>query len=95
MSKRKVIRQLDAEISRTINELNSTEVGTGKQTELEAKLETLTEARAKLESEKSKIDVNTVVTVLGSLAGTYMILHYEELNCLTSKAINYIMKPKL
>lgn len=42
----------------------------------------------------ARISPETVLTVAGNLAGIGMILGYEKANVITSKALNFIIKPR-
>ena len=45
--------------------------------------------------EKNRIDVNTVLTVAGSIGGILLILHYEKVDIIVSKALGFIPKMKI
>lgn len=49
-----------------------------------------------LKEEKSKKSVSpdVVITVLANLAGILFILHHEQVNVVTSKALSFVVKPK-
>ena len=53
---------------------------------------TLCDAKSKLDEGKKKVDPNIVVQALGTTALVVLTLHYEEAACLTSKAIGWIRK---
>ena len=42
----------------------------------------------------ARISPEVVLTVAGNLAGIGMILGYEKANVITSKALNFIIKPR-
>lgn len=44
--------------------------------------------------DSSTVDPNAVITVAGSLAGILLIVGFERSNVLTSKALNFVIKPK-
>lgn len=46
------------------------------------------------ESEGSKISPDTIILVLGNLAGILLILNYEKLGIVTSKAIGFVIKAR-
>jgi hypothetical protein len=37
---------------------------------------------------------DTIATIAGNLVGIWLILHYEEIHVLTSKALNFVIKLK-
>jgi hypothetical protein len=60
-------------------------------------LKVLMETR-KIESEIDRSwrpSADTVVTVAGSLLGIVSILTFEKANIISSKALNFVMKPKI
>lgn len=44
---------------------------------------------------RNQLNINTVLVVLGSFAEVMVMLNYEELRTVTSKAMSRIIKPKL
>jgi hypothetical protein len=60
-------------------------------------VKTLCDAQASLwEAQRTnKLSADTITTVIGSLAGIGMILSYEHVNVITSKALGFVMKPKV
>lgn len=48
-----------------------------------------------LKKNSNNIDVNTVISVVGSLAGILLILKYEKLDIITSKALGFVPKLKM
>lgn len=48
-----------------------------------------------LDKNSNSIDVNTVITVAGSLVGIMLILKYEKLDIITSKALGFVPKLKM
>ena len=59
-------------------------------------IERLAKAKAEIEANnRKKLSPDTVLTVGAYLGATLLVLHYEELHCFTSKAIQFMMKPKL
>lgn len=61
----------------------------------EAKIENLkelVEVKEKLEGPKRSIDPNSILTIVGSMAGTLLILNYEKANALTTKAFGLVQR---
>ena len=48
-----------------------------------------------LEKNPNRIDVNTALTVAGSIGGILLILHYEKVDIIVSKALGFIPKMKI
>lgn len=48
--------------------------------------------KLKEQHSKRKVDPNVLVTAGANLAGILMILHYERINVVTSKALGFVMK---
>lgn len=42
-----------------------------------------------------RLDINTLITVGGSVLTVLLILHYEKLDSVLSRAVNFVLKPKL
>lgn len=45
--------------------------------------------------ERKPVDVNVVIPAVASLFGVGMIIGFEKANVLTSKALSFVVKPKL
>lgn len=61
---------------------------------------TIVERVAKLHKLKEiespqRVSPDTLLTVGANLAGIMMIIHHERLNVVTSKALSFVMKPKV
>lgn len=74
-----------------LEEMASEHSDTDRYTRMVENLNTL----CSLEKNPNRIDVNTVLTVAGSLAGIVLILRYEKLDIITSKALGFIPKLKM
>lgn len=55
-------------------------------------LERLHKLQAK--APERRVSPDTLLIVLGNLAGIFIILNYEKLDVVTSKALGFIIKPK-
>lgn len=51
--------------------------------------------RLRREGVKSRVDPNTVIVAAGNLVGILAMLNFEKLGVITSKALGFIMKPKV
>lgn len=51
--------------------------------------------REKANATKKSVSMDTVLVVLGNLAGILLILNFEKLNVLTSKAIPFVLKGRI
>lgn len=53
----------------------------------------LTELNAiKAANAKNALSKDTIATIAANLAGIWLILHYERVNIVTSKALSYVQK---
>ena len=43
----------------------------------------------------SKVDINTLIVVLGNLLGIILILNYEKIGVVTSKALSFVIKSRI
>lgn len=55
-------------------------------------INTLADTRQKLESDKRKISPDAVLNLVGTLILVLITLKYEEVHCMTSKAISWVRK---
>lgn len=51
--------------------------------------------REKANATKKSVSVDTVLVVLGNLAGILLILNFEKLNVMTSKALPFVLKGRI
>lgn len=83
--RRNRMHPLDPQIDAIMSEMTLLGVSHEKYPTLLAHLITLNETKAK--SQKSPISADTVVMVLGNLAGILLIVAYEQKHVLTSKGL--------
>ncbi len=92
--KKKIVQTpLDQEIDVAIKQLQGTPL-TDETYEIMAKNLILL-YKAKAETERGHISKETLLTVGGNLAGILLILNYEKFNVISSKALSFILKPKI
>ena len=60
-----------------------------------AEIELVIGLREKANATKKSVSLDTVLVVLGNLAGILLILNFEKLNVLTSKAIPFVLKGRI
>lgn len=83
---------VDHEISRTVLVMQDLEVISE---EYSATLEQLSKLQKIRQEEKpDRLSSNTLLTVAANLAGIFLIIRHENVNVITSKAMNFIVKPK-
>jgi preprotein translocase subunit Sec61beta len=86
--------QLDMRIEELASELAGHATDTDEYAKMAANLLVLMEAKAK-EPKKPKISPDTIAVTVANLAGIVLILMFERAgNVITSKGINFILKPK-
>lgn len=66
---------------------------TSEYTEIMEKLERLHKLQSR-EKEGKRVSPDTLILVLGNLAGILLILNYERLGIVTSKALSFVLKPR-
>jgi hypothetical protein len=88
---------LDNAIDNLVLELGNQTGYDDESTALCANVKTLCEANAALKAanKPNTVSADTIVTVAGSLAGILAVLSYEHVNVVTSKAMSFIIKPKI
>jgi hypothetical protein len=81
---------LQDEINSILEEMASEQPDTDKYSREADNLEKV--CRAKSYEHNSPIDINTIITAAASLGGIVLILNYEKLGVVTSKALSFIPK---
>lgn len=84
---------VDLEIDALLEEMAVEHGDTDKYKKLADNLKTLYEIKAT--SKKTRIDPNTIVTAGASLAGILLVLNYEKVDIITTKALGFIPKVRL
>ena len=51
-------------------------------------------AQLKAQNAPARVSPDTVLLVLGNLAGIVLILHYEKVNVVASKALGFVMRAR-
>lgn len=84
---------VDDEIDAVLEEMAIEHGDTDRYKKLADNLRTLYEIKAT--SKKTKIDPNTLITAGASLAGILLVLHYEKVDVIATKALGFIPKVRL
>lgn len=96
---KKEVNPFDEALADLFEERKKYEAGSQERTRIDAEICRLSEAKDKAQHERvAKPQNNWIGPVIGGvfgLAQIVLILNYEEAKCLTSKAINWVNKPKL
>lgn len=58
-------------------------------------LERLASVKVQVEGQKQKINPNTILSAVVTVGTALLMLNYEKLNVITSKALNFLPKPRL
>jgi len=86
-------RSIDVEVSRMIDELSKLEAGS-KEYEATAKnLEIICRARSCKAS--NSINIDTVIMAGTNILGILLILNYEDIHVITSKALSFVAKGRV
>ncbi len=91
----KLVDAIDERILELLEEQKKYEPTEDKSKAIGFEIERLTKARSELERNRAKLSPDTILTCLVSLGSTMLVLHYEELHCVTTKAFQFMLKPKL
>lgn len=85
--------KLEKAIDELVDELDTVTGDSDEYTKMVENLVKLT----KIASEKTHINISpdTVLAVVGNLAGILLILNYEEINVVASKALGFVTKPRI
>lgn len=90
--KKKTHRLIDETVRRALEEAEYYGAESEEYAKIMESVNTLCDAKSKLDDGKKKVDPNIVVQALGTAALVLLTLHYEEAQCLTSKAVGWIRK---
>ena len=87
---------LDDVINNTLEQMDGYDKFATEFEKMAANLLTLYKAKAQLPVEPDRrINVNTLVTVGANLLGILLILHFEKLDFISSKALGFVLKSKI
>lgn len=93
---KKKVNSFDVAIDQLFEERMQTEVGSDKRKMIDAEIVKLSEAKDKARDPKQENRwIGPVIGGCFGLAQILVVCKYEELACLTSKALGFINKPKL
>ena len=93
INQNKAPNPFEEEIKRLLLEMKNFKGSEQDYTEMVKNLEVLTKALVNTKSNTLKLD--TILLVAGNLAGILLVLHYENLHVVTSKAFSMLLKPKI
>lgn len=86
--------RIEKQIDKLIEELEKTDIYED-QENYEIKLKTI-ERLYKLKEEKGiKISPDTIAIIIGNLVGIILILNYEKINVVTSKALGFVIRGRV
>lgn len=85
--------KLTWEINMLISEMRNYEPYTQEYSTMARNVETLMKASSY--RKEPPVNLNTLLTIAGSLAEILLILNYEQVNVVTTKAMSRLIKPKL
>ena len=92
--KEKEKTKLDKAIEDRVDLLDSVIADPDEDRKIIDNLKDLADIKVQVEGTKHTINPNTIIGAVGSLAGVILILNYERLGVVTSKALNFIPKFK-
>lgn len=87
------ISKVDEEINRLFVELSNVAPSSDEYGCIVSRIETL--SKLKTSSQKSTVSADTVAIIAGNLLGIALILGYEKVNVVTSKALGFVMKGRV
>jgi hypothetical protein len=89
--------RLEDTIDNALVELSNHQLDSDEAAAIVVNITKLVEAQATLKSAEkaSAVSSDVVATVIGNLVGIGMILSYEHVNVITSKALGFVVKPKV
>jgi hypothetical protein len=89
--------ELDGPITHLISEMEGMDYGSDEHAAATQSLKVLMEARiADIAIRRAPIiDPNAIISVAASLTGIIAILSFEKANVITTKAVGFVVKPKI
>lgn len=95
-NKNVVVSHIDEAIVKALEKQSKLEPGSKEYEAVSNHIERLAKAKAEIEANgRKKLSPDTILTVAAYLGATVLVLHFEEFHCFTSKAMQFMMKPKL
>lgn len=99
MAKKKkvdVVSHIDEAIVLALEDQNELNAYCEEYETISKNIERLAKAKAEIEAnQRKKLSPDTVLTVGAYIGATLLVLNYEEIHCFTSKAMQFMLKPKL
>jgi hypothetical protein len=86
---------LEKAIDALVEELDTVTGDSKEYTAMSKNIVELHKAKYAIPAEKSKLSPDVVLTVAANLAGILLILNYEQVHAATSKAMGFILKPRV
>ena len=86
--------KLEKEIDDAVEVLSMLKKWTPEYTKVSSNIETLMKAQS-YDGKRQVIKWDTLLTVGGNLAGIILILNYEKLDIITTKAIGFVLKGRV
>lgn len=88
---------LDDAIDNLVLEIGSLDEGSEEQNRHADSIKKLCEAKATLQNadQPDFVKAETLAMIAGNLAGIVMILSFEHVNVITSKALSFVFRPKM
>jgi hypothetical protein len=83
--------ELDLVIAKIFFELRNHSPETEEYADITDQLSKLMKLKSELES-STKVSAETLATIAGNLAGILMILQFEKVHVVTTKALSFVMK---
>lgn len=93
LTKRDKRTNLDKEIDSIIEVLNKTQPASDEYKTISANLKTLYEAKAAIKNKNISADV--LANIAGNLIGLVLILNYEKIGVITSKALGFVIRNRV
>ena len=84
------VNPFDLAITQALNDVQSLSPETPEYAKAMSNVKTLTQLKD--QHSKKKVDPNVLVTAGANLAGILLILHYERIHVVTSKALGFVLK---
>lgn len=87
--------KIDEAINDQLDQLNTSSRSSDEEAKAIENLERLGAVKVQIEGQTQQVNPNTIISAVVTIGATLLMLNYEKLNVITSKAFGFLPKPRL
>lgn len=87
--------KIDEAINDQLDQLNTSSRSSEEEAKAIENLERLGAVKVQVEGQTQQVNPNTIISAVVTIGATLLMLNYEKLNVITSKAFGFLPKPRL